>query len=65
MPHLHALIAEQVAAWKKADYSCEEFPVISEILEYQITHSEKDAPVESRYLRSAQIEALTLKRKMK
>ncbi len=59
MPHLHALIADQVAAWKKAEYPCEEFPVISEILAYQTIQSEADAPVESRYLRSAQIEALT------
>ena len=59
MPHLHALIAEEVAAWKKAEYPCEEFPIISDILEYQTTQTEPGALVESRYLRSAQIEALT------
>ena len=59
MPHLHALIADEVASWRKADYPCEEFPIISEILEYQTSQSEPGAPVESRYLRSAQIEALT------
>lgn len=59
MPHLHAIIADEVAAWKKADYPCEEFPDISEILEHQTMHSEPSGPIESRYLRAAQIDALT------
>lgn len=59
MPHLHALIAEEVAAWKDADYPCDEFPLISEILGHQTAQSEPNGPLESRYLRSAQIEALT------
>jgi hypothetical protein len=40
-------------------YECEEFPAISEILDFQTSQAEPDGPVESRYLRSAQIEALT------
>ncbi len=57
--HLHALIADQVKAWKQAGFPCEAFPVISDILEHQTIQTEPNAPVESRYLRSAQIEALT------
>jgi len=48
-----------VTFWKKADYPCDAFPVISEILEYQTTQAEPGASVESRFLRSAQIDALT------
>lgn len=59
MPHLHALIAEQVTVWKTAGYPCEDFPIIADILEYQIVQTEPGAPLESRYLRAAQIEALT------
>jgi len=59
MAHLHALIAEQVTAWKEAGYPCEAFPVIAEILDHQTTQAEPGAPIESRYLRGAQIQALT------
>lgn len=59
MPHLHALIATRVLSWKNAGYLSEDFPAIAEILEHQTTQSEPGAPVESRFLRSAQIEALT------
>lgn len=59
MPHLHALIADQVSAWKKAGYPCDEFPVIADLLEHQTVQAEPGAPTESRYLRAAQIEALT------
>lgn len=59
MPHLHALIAEQVAVWKTAGYPCEEFPIIADLLEHQTVQAEPGAPTESRYLRAAQIEALT------
>lgn len=59
MAPLHALIAEKVTAWKEAGYPCEAFPVISEILDYQTTQSDPGVPVESRYLRGAQIQALT------
>lgn len=59
MAHLHALTAEKVTAWKQAGYPCEAYPVIAEILEYQTIQAEPDAPVESRYLRGAQIQALT------
>ncbi len=57
--HLHAIVAEQVTAWQNAGYPCEEFPVIADILEYQIIQAEPAAPKESRYLRAAQIESLT------
>lgn len=59
MSHLHSLIALQADAWKNAGYPCDEFPVISEILDYQTIEPEAGSPVQSRYLRSAQIEALT------
>ena len=59
MAHLHALTAEKVTAWKQAGYPCEAYPVIAEILEYQTIQAVPDAPVESRYLRGAQIQALT------
>lgn len=57
--HLHALIADQVTAWQKAGYPCDDYPIIADILEYQIIETEAGAPRESRYLRAAQIEALT------
>lgn len=57
--HLHALLAKKVLAWKQAEYPCEEFPAIAEILEHQTTQTEPNGPRESRYLRAAQIEALT------
>mgnify|MGYP000997321771 CR=1 FL=1 len=53
------MISEQVAAWKQGGYTCEEYPIIADILEYQIIQTEPNAPRESRYLRAAQIEALT------
>jgi hypothetical protein len=59
MLHLHAIIADQVAAWKQAGFPCEAFPVIADILEHQIIQAEPHLPRESRYLRGAQIEALT------
>jgi len=59
VPHLHALIAERVTLWKTSGYPSEDFPAIAEILEFQTTQPEPGGPVESRYLRSAQIEALT------
>jgi type III restriction enzyme len=59
MPHLHALISDQVSAWKAGGFSCDEFPAIAEILEHQTTQTEPNGPRESRYLRAAQIEALT------
>jgi hypothetical protein len=59
VPHLHALIVECVATWKKGGFPCEDFPAISEILEFQTSQPEPGGQIESRYLRSAQIEALT------
>lgn len=58
MPHLHALIAERVTLWKDQDYPCDEYAAIAELLGYQTTQSEPGGSIESRYLRSAQIEAL-------
>jgi len=57
--HIHALIAEKVAVWKQDGFPCAEFPAIAEILEHQTHQAEPGGPVESRYLRAAQIEALT------
>ena len=59
MPHLHAHIADQVSSWKQAGFPCDEFPVIADILEHQVIESEADLPRQSRYLRAAQIDALT------
>lgn len=59
MSHLHAEIAELVTSWKKESFPCDDYPAIAEILEFQTSQPEPGGPIESRYLRSAQIEALT------
>jgi type III restriction enzyme len=58
--HIHALIYERVSAWKLRAYECENFPAIAEILEFQTTQPEPGGPIENRYLRSAQIDALVV-----
>src|SRR5918994_1737842 len=54
MNHLHQLIAAQSREWREADYPCEEFPAIAEILEYQADLETKTL----RYLRKPQFHAL-------
>jgi len=54
MTHLHQIISERVAEWRKAGYPAERYPVVSEILDYQIIRS-LDAP---RFLRWPQLWAL-------
>jgi type III restriction enzyme len=57
--HLHALIADRVSSWAKEGYPCDDFPAFAELIEHQTTQCKPGGPIESRYLRSAQIEALT------
>jgi type III restriction enzyme len=57
--HLHQALQQKVRAWVQSGYKSEDYPVISEILEYQTT-----APVlgqntrQLRFLRGAQVDAL-------
>lgn len=59
MPHLHAHIADQVSAWKQAGFPCDDYPVVADILEHQVVEAEAGLPRQSRFLRAAQIDALT------
>jgi type III restriction enzyme len=60
MPHLHAILGERVLAWKAAGYPCPAFSAIGEILEYQTDDPPEGSVLRtSRFLRAAQIEALT------
>lgn len=58
--HLHQALQQKVRAWAESGYASEDYPVISEILEYQTT-----APLlgqnarQLRFLRAAQVDALT------
>lgn len=52
--HVHEIIASRVQDWGSSGYLCEEFPAISEILEYQ-TDPETSS---LRYLRKPQLQAL-------
>ena len=54
MSHLHQLLASRTSEWRQAGYSCEEFPAISEILEWQVEGESKSL----RFLRSPQLRAL-------
>jgi len=60
MAHLHAVLADRVREWQVSGFDCEEFPAIAEILEFQTIDADDDAlPPQSRFLRAAQIEALS------
>lgn len=54
MASLYQIISNNVDAWRKAGYPCEEYPLISEILEW----SHEPETGTSRFLRKPQIRAL-------
>ena len=54
MAHLHEVLDDYVTEWRKAGYSAEDHPAISEILEYQLL-SKLETP---RFLRWPQLRAL-------
>ena len=57
--HLHQAIREKVTQWISAGFASETYPAIAEILEYQTTPAiVAGGPVQSRFLRAAQIDAL-------
>jgi len=51
---LYQNLASQVSAWRAAEYDGSEFPVISEILDYQVERESGSR----RFLRAPQIQAL-------
>lgn len=59
MAHLHAALVERIRAWRSSGFECEDYPAIAEILEHQTIESDDGMPAQSRFLRAAQIEALT------
>ncbi|NWJ97988.1 MAG: DEAD/DEAH box helicase family protein [Chloroflexi bacterium] len=54
MSHLYQLLAEEVTGWRDAGYPCPDYPVITEILEYQFDPDSQDLL----FLRSPQMVAL-------
>jgi len=54
MQHLHQKLAERVAQWREAGYSCGDYPAIAEILQFQL---EPEISFR-RFLRQAQLRAL-------
>ena len=54
MRNLHQILKAKTKAWRRDGYPCEEYPVISEILEYQFGQE----PNTYRFLRKPQFEAL-------
>lgn len=61
MEHLHQIIEAKVREWREEGYPCEEFPAITEILEYQLASEEAadGTRIDSwRFLREPQIRAL-------
>ena len=55
MPYLYQALAERVDRWRAANYPCDGFPAIREILEFAVEDAETD---QLRYLRRAQLRAL-------
>lgn len=53
--HLHQLLANKVDKWREQDYPCDQFPAISEILEFAYVDGEEE---QFRFLRHAQVVAL-------
>ena len=61
MIHLHQVLGSKVREWREDGYPCDEFPAITEILEYQVESDEPygGPPVETlRFLREPQRRAL-------
>ncbi|MBA3425710.1 MAG: hypothetical protein H0U04_14470, partial [Rubrobacter sp.] len=40
MDYLHQVLASKVREWRDTGYPCDEFPAITEILEYQVQSEE-------------------------
>ena len=40
MVHLHQVLESKVRQWREEGYPCDEFPAITEILEYQVESDE-------------------------
>lgn len=59
MAHLHAALGERIRVWRNSGFECEDYPAIAEILEHQTIESDDGMPAQSRFLRAAQIDALT------
>ena len=57
MNPLYKVLAVKVAEWKSAGYPCPDYPVIAEILKYQIIADEEVAP-QLRFIRAPQLKAL-------
>lgn len=55
MSYLYQALSQRVDAWRAANYLCEDFPAIREILESALEDGESG---ELRYLRRAQLRAL-------
>lgn len=55
MISLSMMLSERVNEWRKEGYLCDEYPLISELLDYQ-----KEGKYSSRYLREAQFKALEI-----
>ena len=55
MPYLYQVLTQRVDAWRAANYPCDAFPAIREILEFATEDSETG---QLRYLRRAQFRAL-------
>jgi len=57
--HLYLLLKEKAKKWRESGYPCEDYSIISEILEYSvISSSAKEKSL--RFLRTAQLEALEI-----
>ena len=56
--NLHQSITGHVTAWRASGYPCDDFPAVSEILDFQRLPGEGGRVAQGRYLRDPQIEAL-------
>jgi type III restriction enzyme len=60
MAHLHQVLADQVREWRASGLQHDAYPAVAEILDFQrLPASAPGARRERRFLREAQIEALT------
>jgi type III restriction enzyme len=55
MSYLYQVLAERVDAWRDANYPCDDYPAIREILEFAVEDGDTG---HLRYLRRAQLRAL-------
>jgi len=54
MKHLYDILAERTTKWREGEYPCDDYPLISELLKFQV-ESETNSP---RFLRKPQLRAL-------